>query len=211
MSHAQSPQPVAAPAAPPVTVARAAERSTQPPAQRSAQRSAELSGAVPAAERYRERLYRYVGRLTAGDAHRAEDIVQETMLRAWLAADEFVDEGAVSRHNEDHLAAWLHIVARNLAVDARRRDRSVPMGIMPVTLPHRAADGADVADVVADRVALVRSLARLSPHHREVLVHVHVYDRSREDTARLLGIPQGTVKSRLHYALTALRREFAAA
>ena len=193
MSHAQSPQPAAAPApaaaVPPMAVARAPDRQAH----------------APVAERYRERLSRYVSRLTAGDAHRAEDIVQETMLRAWLAADEFAG-------NEDHLAAWLYVVARNLAVDARRRERSVPTGIMPAALLHRAADGgADVADVVADRVTLVRSLADLSPQHREVLVHVHVYDRSREDTARLLGIPQGTVKSRLHYALSALRQEFAAA
>ncbi len=194
MSHAQSPHPVVAAAVPPMAV---------PPV--AVVRARERSGPVPVAERYRERLSRYVSRLTAGDAHRAEDIVQETMLRAWLAADEFAG-------NEDHLAAWLYVVARNLAVDARRRERSVPTGMLPADLFHQAADGgADVADVVADRVTLVRSLAGLSPHHREVLVHVHVYDRSREDTARLLGIPQGTVKSRLHYALSALRQEFAAA
>jgi RNA polymerase sigma-70 factor (ECF subfamily) len=156
---------------------------------------------------------RYVNRLTAGDAHRAEDIVQETMLRAWLAADEFADEESGFRRNEDHLAAWLHTVARNLAVDARRRDRTVPMGIMPADLLHRVADGgaADMADTVADRVSLVRLLARLSPQHRDVLVHVHLYDRSRADVARRLGIPSGTVKSRLHYALSALRQELPAA
>ncbi|WP_461034507.1 RNA polymerase sigma factor [Streptomyces mayteni] len=166
----------------------------------------------PAAERYRSRLLRYANRLTAGDPHRAEDIVQETMLRAWLAADEFAGEESGFHADDDHLAAWLHTVARNLAVDARRRDRSVPIGIVPAALLHRAADGgSDVADAVVDRVAVVRALSGLSPLHRDVLAHVHLCDRSRADTARLLGIPKGTVKSRVHYALAALRSEFESA
>ncbi|MDT0323124.1 sigma-70 family RNA polymerase sigma factor [Streptomyces millisiae] len=166
----------------------------------------------PAAERYRGRLLRYANRLTPGDPHRAEDIVQETMLRAWLAADEFAGEEGGFHADDDHLAAWLHTVARNLAVDARRRDRSVPIGIVPAALLHRAADdGGDVADAVVNRVAVVRALSRLSPLHRDVLAHVHLCDRSRADAARLLGIPKGTVKSRVHYALAALRSEFEAA
>ncbi|WP_245834487.1 sigma-70 family RNA polymerase sigma factor [Streptomyces aidingensis] len=161
----------------------------------------------PAAERYRGRLLRYVSRLTAGDHHRAEDIVQETMVRAWLAADEFA--GTHSRHQEeDHLAAWLHIVARNLAVDARRRDRSVPVGIMPETLHQRSADdGADLAEAVANRVTLARLLARLSPQQRAALTQVHGLGLSQPAAARALGVPAGTVKSRVHYALATLRRE----
>ncbi|RKN09415.1 sigma-70 family RNA polymerase sigma factor [Streptomyces radicis] len=190
------PPPQRAAAAPPAPVARAAPSA---------------GPQLPAAERHRDRLLRYVNRLTAGDSHRAEDIVQETMLRAWLAADEFAGEGSGFRHDDDHLAAWLHIVARNLAVDAHRRDRSVPVGITPPDLLQRAADDADVAEAAVNRVAVTRSLARLGPWHRDVLVHVHLRDRSRADTARIMGIPQGTVKSRLHYALTALRREFAGA
>jgi RNA polymerase sigma-70 factor (ECF subfamily) len=162
---------------------------------------------APAAERYRDRLLRYVNRLTAGDAHRAEDIVQETMLRAWLAAEEFAGEEVRAHPGEDRLAAWLYTVARNLAVDAHRRDRHVPMGIIPVTLLQRAGGGTDVAEAVVDRVALVRALARLNPRHRDALALVHLYDRSREETAHLLGVPRGTVKSRVHYALSALRRE----
>ncbi|WP_052847682.1 sigma-70 family RNA polymerase sigma factor [Streptomyces avicenniae] len=168
---------------------------------------AHVSPRSPAAERYRDRLLRYVNRLTAGDPHRAEDIVQETMLRAWLA------EGHPRRpRDDDHLAAWLHTVARNLAIDARRRDRAVPMGAVPAALLTRPADGgADAADAVLDRLVLTGALARLTPEHREVLVRVHLYDRSRADTARALGIPKGTVKSRTHYALSALRREIPAA
>lgn len=133
------------------------------------------------------------------------------MLRAWLARAEF-ERASGSKRDEDHLAAWLHIVARNLAVDARRRDRTVPVGIVPPALLYREADsGTPAADTVLDRLMLVRALRRLSPHHRDVLAHVHLYDRSREETARLLGVPKGTVKSRLHYALAALRTELPAA
>ncbi|MEV1006379.1 sigma-70 family RNA polymerase sigma factor [Streptomyces sp. NPDC049881] len=164
--------------------------------------------AVPAAERYRDRLLRYVNRLTAGDPHRAEDIVQETMLRAWLAAERGTgdDDG-----EGDRLAAWLHTVARNLAVDAHRRDRSLPTGIVPPVLARRPAEGGDMAERVADRLLLTTTLARLTPEHREILCHVHLCDRSRAEAAHDLGIPQGTVKSRVHYALSALRREIPAA
>jgi RNA polymerase sigma-70 factor (ECF subfamily) len=199
MSHAALPHPGAQPAAAPAQVATLARPGPARPAP------------PPAAERYRGRLLQFVSRLTAGDRHHAEDIVQETMLRAWLAADEFAEEASGGRSNDDHLAAWLHTVARNLAVDAHRRDRCVPMGLMPSPLLNRTAGGGDVAETVVNRVSLLRAMARLRPAHRDILVHVHVRDQSREDTARLLGIPKGTVKSRVHYALVALRSEWPAA
>ncbi|ARQ68533.1 sigma-70 family RNA polymerase sigma factor [Streptomyces marincola] len=205
MPDAQSPHPLARPVLRPGQAAPAAPAPAARPAPCAASRP-------PAAERHRSRLLRYANRLTPGDPHRAEDIVQETMLRAWLATDEFAGEEGGFHADDDHLAAWLHTVARNLAVDARRRDRSVPAGILPPALLRRAADdGADIADRVVDRVAVVGALSRLGPLHRDVLAHVHLRDRSREDAARLLGIPKGTVKSRLHYALAALRTEFEAA
>ncbi|MDT0270070.1 sigma-70 family RNA polymerase sigma factor [Streptomyces sp. DSM 44915] len=202
-SHAvrAAPAPLA-PAGPPPAAAPAA-----------AQPAARPQQTLPAAERHRERLLRYVRRLMVGDPHRAEDIVQETMLRAWLAADEFAGDfgGEAERaRSDDRLAAWLHVVARNLAVDAHRRERSVPAGILPTGLLQQADERVDVAESVVNRVAVTRSLARLGPRHRDVLVHVHLCDRSRAETARILGIPRGTVKSRAHYALSALRREFPA-
>ncbi|GAA3859208.1 sigma-70 family RNA polymerase sigma factor [Streptomyces sedi] len=198
--------------------AKAAARHQPPPAadhHPAAERraAAERHPAVerpPAAERHRNRLLRYVNRLTGGDPHGAEDIVQETMLRAWLASDEFADDESRSRQDDDRLAAWLYVVARNLAVDARRRDRSTPTGITPAGLLQRATDTPDMAETVVNRIALTGALARLGPRHRDALVHVHLCDRSRDETARLLGIPQGTVKSRVHYALSTLRREFPA-
>ncbi|MGW0577471.1 sigma-70 family RNA polymerase sigma factor [Streptomyces sp. NPDC002920] len=164
-----------------------------------------LSGSPPAAERYRARLLRYAYRLTSGDRHRAEDIVQETMLRAWLTADD------LDRHDEERRIAWLYRVARNLAVDAHRRDRAVPVGVIPDDMLHRPDSAGDLADGVADRQVVRLALAALSPEHREVLFHIHLRDRTRAEAARTIGVPQGTVKSRNHYALLALRDRIQAA
>ncbi|MGW3647890.1 sigma-70 family RNA polymerase sigma factor [Streptomyces sp. NPDC000878] len=163
------------------------------------------SGSSPTAERYRARLLRYVYRLTSPDRHRAEDIVQETMLRAWLTAAD------LDRHDEDRRIAWLYRVARNLAIDAHRRDRAVPVGVIPDGMLHRPDSSGDLADGVADRQVVRLALAGLSPEHREVLVHIHLRDRTRAETARTIGVPQGTVKSRNHYALLALRHQIQAA
>ncbi|MBW8817796.1 MAG: sigma-70 family RNA polymerase sigma factor [Streptomyces sp.] len=157
----------------------------------------------PAAERHRARLLRYASRLTSGDLHRAEDVVQETMLRAWLTD--------LDGYDEEHRLAWLMRVARNLVVDARRRDRAVPVGTMPEDMVHRPDDAGDPADTVVNRQVVRRALAQLSHEHREVLFHVHLRDRTRAEAARLIGVPQGTVKSRNHYALEAIRREIPAA
>ncbi|MDH6554021.1 RNA polymerase sigma-70 factor (ECF subfamily) [Streptomyces sp. SAI-117] len=157
----------------------------------------------PTAERHRARLLRHAKRLTSGDLHRAEDIVQETMLRAWLTD--------LDAYDEERRLAWLLRVARNLAVDAHRRERAVPVGVLPEDMLHRPDGAGDLADAVVDRQVVRWALARLSLEHREVLFHVHLRDRTRAEAARVIGVPQGTVKSRNHYALEAMRREIPAA
>ncbi|MFJ8623131.1 sigma-70 family RNA polymerase sigma factor [Kitasatospora sp. NPDC093550] len=124
------------------------------------------------------------------------------MLRAWARPPQGDPE------DEERLLAWLYTVARNLSVDMHRRDRSVPVGVVPSQLLHHAADG-DLAERVVDRQAVRSALTRLSEEHREVIVRIHLRDRSGEEAAQELGVPPGTVKSRTHYALRALRRELA--
>ncbi|MFD8796853.1 sigma-70 family RNA polymerase sigma factor [Streptomyces vinaceus] len=158
----------------------------------------------PSAERHRAPLMRFAIRLTRGDRYRAEDIVQETLLRAWRRPPATVPAG-----DDERLLAWLYTVARNLAVDLHRRDRAVPVGAVPPQLLDRAAAD-DVADRVVDRQLVRKALDGLSDEHREVIVRVHLCDRPGEETARELGVSPGTVKSRTHYALRALRRELAA-
>ncbi|GIG59722.1 RNA polymerase sigma factor [Longispora fulva] len=153
---------------------------------------ANLTGDLVAA---RGPLLRYVTSLLAADSHVAEDIVQEALLRAWLHADQLDWQARPIRQ-------WLFRVARNLVVDLRRRDRSIPVGIAPEAF--RAADG-DPAEAVADRHLLVGGLRRIGPAHREILAHIHLLDRAGDDVAATLGIPRGTVRSRTHNALAALR------
>lgn len=146
---------------------------------------------------------RYAGRLTDGDRYRAEDIVQETLLRAWRRPP------VTGQDDDERLLAWLYTVARNLSIDMYRRERSVPVGAVPLQLLNRAADG-DLAEQVVDRQVVRTALTRISDEHREVIVRVHLCDRAGGDAAREIGISPGTVKSRTHYALRALRRELAA-
>ncbi|MEV7520383.1 sigma-70 family RNA polymerase sigma factor [Streptomyces sp. NPDC091371] len=164
------------------------------------------SGSPPstlAAERHRALLMRYASRLTDGDRCRAEDIVQETLLRAWKKAP------VTGPGDDERLLAWLYTVARNLSIDMHRRDRSVPMGAVPPQLLNRAADG-DLAEQVVNRQVVHEALTGLSDDHREVIVRIHLCDGSGGETARQIGVSPGTVKSRTYYALRALRRELAA-
>jgi RNA polymerase sigma-70 factor, ECF subfamily len=146
----------------------------------------------------REALRRYVVSLLAPDVHLAEDILQETMLRAWQHADRL-------DWRERPIRPWLFRIARNLVIDAWRKDRLVPVGIRAEAIAERA-DPADPAALVADRHMLIRGLLRIAPAHREILVQVHLLGRSGDEIARDLRIPRGTVKSRTHHALRALRQ-----
>ncbi|MFF6959859.1 sigma-70 family RNA polymerase sigma factor [Streptomyces sp. NPDC008317] len=147
----------------------------------------------------REALLRYVAKLLAPDLRHAEDVVQETLLRAWLRADQL-------DWQERPIRPWLFRIAHNLAVDTWRKDRAIPVGSAADVRPD-TADWDDLADRVVDRRWLQQAMRRLPYAHHEVLVHVHIYGRGSEEVADVLGIPRGTVKSRTHHALRSLRRE----
>lgn len=145
-------------------------------------------------DRHAAALWRYVVHLT-GDRALAEDVVQETLTRAWRKLPA-LDE------TEGSARAWLFTVARNIVIDGRRSARSrheistdaVPE---PVTV--------DVTEALLDSWMIADALATLSLEHRAVIVHVYYGGRSIAETARELDIPEGTVKSRLHYATQSLR------
>ncbi|WP_459804367.1 sigma-70 family RNA polymerase sigma factor [Herbidospora sp. RD11066] len=136
-------------------------------------------------------LYGYVLRLT-GDPGRAEDIVQETILRAWKnpIADRPV-------------RAWLFTVARNLVVDQARARKSRPQETGDEALAVLPA--ADELDKAVESWAIADALASLRPDHREVLLAVYYGGQSVKEASESLGIPPGTVKSRTYYALRALK------
>ncbi len=140
-------------------------------------------------------LWRYALSLTSGDAVQAQDVVQETMLRAWRNPAAFGADRGSPR-------AWLFAVARNLVIDehrSARRRRERVTDLVPET------PSADPAEAVVDRELLRVAMARLSPEHREVLRECYYRGRSVAEAAAVLGVAPGTVKSRSHYALRALK------
>lgn len=129
------------------------------------------------------------------DRYMAEDIVQETLIRAWPHAERlYSTEGSVR--------GWLLTVTRNLIID---RLRTAAVRRETVSSDDQDAMLPDHSDTVLASVEAASLLRQLPREHREVLLHTYLHDRSVQDTARILGIPTGTVKSRQHYALTSLR------
>lgn len=145
---------------------------------------------------YGDALYAYALRLVGGDRQRAEDLVQETLLRAWRHPEVLDPERGSVR-------AWLFTTARHLAIDAWRR-RSVRVSeVVTDSVPESVTD--DESERAVEAWTVAEALARLSPPHREVLVECFYRGRSVAEASARLGIPPGTVKSRTHYALRALR------
>lgn len=142
-------------------------------------------------------LWAYVVRLTGGDRAKAQDVVQETLLRAWRTPAVLTGTGSPR--------GWLYTVARRIVIDEWRSSRSRPE-VVTDELPEPKAVATDaVGDQVADRGLVVAALRTLSPEHRAVVLECYFRGSSVAEAAEGLGIPPGTVKSRLHYALRALR------
>lgn len=133
-------------------------------------------------------------RLT-GDDELASDVVQEALLRAWRNPEVLEQGGSAAR-------AWLYTVARNVVIDERRSARArweVGAGWVPERVRSDPSDAALDAWLVAD------VLTQLTPEHRTVIVRAYYMGQSVAELAALLGVPEGTVRSRLHYGLRALR------
>ncbi|GAA4613329.1 sigma-70 family RNA polymerase sigma factor [Saccharopolyspora hordei] len=144
-------------------------------------------------------LHAYVTRLTGGDRFAAEDVVQETWVRAWRNLDRLTEDLGSVR-------GWLLRVAHNLAVDLHRSRRARPT---EVGLPEQGLESAAIApnahDQVENRIVVRALLEALSPAHRATVLEVYYADRTAASAAQALGVPPGTVKSRLHNAIRTLR------
>jgi RNA polymerase sigma-70 factor (ECF subfamily) len=140
-------------------------------------------------------LYRFARRSLA-DPGLAEDAVQETFLRAWRASSSYDPARASQR-------TWLFAILRNVVIDLARARRARPPVAVDDAPTERAADDELERAVTAWQVE--SALAELDDDHRKVLVEVHWRGRPYQEVADDLGIPTGTVKSRVYYGLRAMR------
>jgi RNA polymerase sigma-70 factor (ECF subfamily) len=139
-------------------------------------------------------LYATARRLT-GNVHDAEDLVQETYLRGYRSFDRF--------ETGTNLRAWLYAILHNARADALRKSRPMlvadePVGDGPALPPLQLQIGAEVD--------LERALARVPEQFREALVLRDIEELSYDEIARVLGVPIGTVMSRLHRGRALLRQ-----
>ena len=141
-------------------------------------------------------LWSYVVGLTNGDRGRAQDVVQETLLRAWR-------NPAVLEQASGSGRSWLFTVAKRIVIDEWRSTVRRPE-VVTALVPEQPVE--DVDDQTVDRQLVLAALRTLSTDHRQVLLECYFRGASVAEAAQTLGVPPGTVKSRTHYALHALRQ-----
>jgi RNA polymerase sigma-70 factor, ECF subfamily len=142
-------------------------------------------------------LHGYVAQFCP-DGASADDIVQETFIRAWRHLPQLSADDRPVR-------PWLFRVARNLLIDANRAAR-----VQPIVVPDQAAGEARTdsgLEEILDRQLVSAAFQHLSTAHQTVLVETFYRGGTMATIARELGIPHGTARSRLHYALDAMRKE----
>ncbi|MFI6446677.1 sigma-70 family RNA polymerase sigma factor [Kitasatospora sp. NPDC050543] len=141
-------------------------------------------------------LFGFVLRLVAGDRQRAEDIVQETLVRAWRNIHR-LDVTAGS------LRPWLVTVARRIVIDNHRSIQARPREVDASPLELLPAE--DELDKALRLMTISEALDDLTEAHRAVIVETYLKGRTVNEAAVELGVPAGTVRSRVFYALRSLK------
>ncbi len=155
------------------------------------------------AEQAARRLYRaYGGELYGfalsrlGDRELAEEVVQDVFTNVWRRADDYDARRGTLR-------TWLYGITRNAIIDAERRRTRRPQALGHERSEDVAAE--DPIELALQRWQMQLAFERLTPDHREAIRLTHVEGRKLKEVAELLGLPLGTVKSRVYYAMQALR------
>ncbi|KQY99606.1 hypothetical protein ASD45_01450 [Pseudolabrys sp. Root1462] len=149
-------------------------------------------------DHFAPRIKAYLMRAGAGEAL-ADELAQEALLAVWRKADTFDGARATA-------ATWIFTIARNLRTDRFRKEwRHVPVGDdLPDTIDQAMAPDESLSD--AERGERVRDALRLLPPEQVKVIELSFFeDQPHAEIARTLGIPLGTVKSRIRIAMTKLR------
>jgi RNA polymerase sigma-70 factor (ECF subfamily) len=141
--------------------------------------------------------------LTNGQRETCEDLLQETLLRAWRHLGHLAPD-------TESVRPWLYTVARRVAIDHYRAARARP-ALAIIADIDTVPSPDDRIEQLLTTEAVRRALRTLSPQHREVLYQIFYGGQTLEEAAITLGIPTGTAKSRAHYAQRALRARLATA
>jgi RNA polymerase sigma-70 factor (ECF subfamily) len=142
--------------------------------------------------RHQVRIYRYVLRLLR-DEMAAEDVISDVFLDVWRQANRFEGRSAVS--------TWLIAIARFKALSLLRKRRDVGLDEETAEAIEEPSDGPEVIVAKQDKGEKLRQcLASLSREQREVIDLVYYHEKSVEEAARIVGIPENTVKTRMFYA-----------
>ena len=141
-----------------------------------------------------DRLFAVAHRILR-DVGQAEDAVQQTLVAAWRQLPELRDV--------DRFDAWIHRILVNACYAEAKRARRWSANVRMLSVDGPTTP--DAASAIALRDALDRGFRRLPPEQRAVFVLVHYLDLPLGEIAETLGVPLGTVKSRLRYATASLR------
>ena len=145
-------------------------------------------------------IYRFVLR-GVGDPGLAQDVTQETFLKAWRAADRY--DPTLSS-----LRVWLFGIARNAMIDHARASQVRPWQgelVDPPTAEENAGSVEDPSAALVGQWLVEEALRRISEHHRAAIVLTQLQERPYDEAAAELGVPVGTLRSRVFYGLKALR------
>ena len=142
--------------------------------------------------RHRTAVYRWLLRFVGNEAV-AEDLLSDVFLDVWRQADRFQARSSVS--------TWLLAIARFKALSARRTRKDAELDETIEATVDDPADNPEVMLEKKNREELVRAaLNNLSPEHKEVIDLVYYHEKSVDECAQILGVPSGTVKTRMFYA-----------
>jgi RNA polymerase sigma-70 factor (ECF subfamily) len=142
--------------------------------------------------RHHVRVYRFVLRLVREEST-AEDLISEVFLDVWRQAGRFEGRSAVS--------TWLLAIARFKALSALRRRPEQELDEETAASIVDPSDDPEVALAKKDKSAVIRKcLSGLSAEHREIIDLVYYHEKSVEEVAQIVGIPENTVKTRMFYA-----------